>query len=248
MKKIIASIAIPVLFMFTSSQSFASNVLLDMVTTNTSTGEAASWSFQSSYSYGNVIKPTSDMNVDSFSFQMRKSTSNDNVAQPYIAYIYESNSSGVLSGSAIAQSNEEISTNSSSQTEVKAELTSTVTLSSGSYYTLIFNVVGVSGADSSDSYRWLGSNVADSQAAGIWYSNDSSDGISSPTHGSWANFALKVYEGNVVIESQTQTCAGTGPNCKDLNYWEAIEYFGLTPVFTLFPGPNSPVSKPTVIQ
>ena len=42
------------------------------------------------------------------------------------------------------------------------------------------------------------------------------------------------------------TCAGTGPNCKDLNYWEAIEYFGLTPVFTLFPGPNSPVSEPTV--
>jgi hypothetical protein len=33
---------------------------------------------------------------------------------------------------------------------------------------------------------------------------------------------------------------------KDLTYWEAIEYFGLTPVFTLFPGPNSPVSEPTV--
>ena len=43
------------------------------------------------------------------------------------------------------------------------------------------------------------------------------------------------------------TCAGTGPNCKDLTYWESIEYFGLTPVFTLFPGPNSPVSEPTVL-
>ena len=42
------------------------------------------------------------------------------------------------------------------------------------------------------------------------------------------------------------TCVGTCPNCKDLTYWEAIEYFGLTPVFTLFPGPNSPVSEPTV--
>jgi hypothetical protein len=46
--------------------------------------------------------------------------------------------------------------------------------------------------------------------------------------------------------AQTPTCAGTGPNCKDLTYWESIEYFGLTPVFTLFPGPNSPVSEPTV--
>ena len=33
---------------------------------------------------------------------------------------------------------------------------------------------------------------------------------------------------------------------KDLTYWEAIEYFGLIPVFTLFPGPYSPVSEPTV--
>ncbi len=42
------------------------------------------------------------------------------------------------------------------------------------------------------------------------------------------------------------TGAGTGLNFKDLTYWEAIEYFDLTPVFTLFPGPNSPVSEPTV--
>ena len=53
---------------------------------------------------------------------------------------------------------------------------------------------------------------------------------------------LKVYE------VETQTCAGTGPNCKDLTYWESIEYFGLTPVFTLFPGPNSPVTEPTVMS
>ena len=31
----------------------------------------------------------------------------------------------------------------------------------------------------------------------------------------------------------------------DRTYWENIEYFGLTPVFTIFPGPFSPVSKPT---
>ena len=31
----------------------------------------------------------------------------------------------------------------------------------------------------------------------------------------------------------------------DPTYWENIEYFGLTPVFTIFPGPFSPVSKPT---
>ena len=241
MKKIIASFALPVLFLFTSSHSFASTALIDMATTNTSTTTLWPWSSSSSYSYGNVISPASDMNVGSFSFQMKKDTSNDSVAQPFNAYIYESNSSGVLSGSAIAQSNETISTNSTSLTEVKAELTSTVTLSSGSYYTLIFNVVGVSGADSSDKYKWLLSNVVDSQAAGIWYSNDSSDGISNPQHNSFSNFALKVYE------VETQTCAGTGPNCKDLTYWESIEYFGLTPVFTLFPGPNSPVSEPTVL-
>ena len=32
----------------------------------------------------------------------------------------------------------------------------------------------------------------------------------------------------------------------DRNYWENIEYFGLTPVFTFFPGPNSPVLEPSV--
>lgn len=52
--------------------------------------------------------------------------------------------------------------------------------------------------------------------------------------------------GTAAASIVTPTCAGTGPNCKDLTYWEAIEYFGLTPVFTLFPGPNSPVSEPTV--
>lgn len=246
MKKIIASFALPVLFMFTASHSFASTASIDMATTNTMTVELRPWSAtSSSYSYGSVINPASDMNVNSFSFQMRKFTSNDTVAQPYIAYIYESNSSGILSGSAIAQSNEEISTNSSSLTEVKAELTSTVTLSSGSYYTLIFNVVGVSGADSNDSYHWLMSNVVESQAAGIWFSNDSSDGISNPTFLDSLNFALKVYEGDVAVVIESR---GTGPGGKDLNYSESIAYFGLTAVQTLFPGPNSPVSKPTVIQ
>ena len=51
---------------------------------------------------------------------------------------------------------------------------------------------------------------------------------------------------HMVTVSSSSSCAGTGPNCKDLTYWESIEYFGLTPVFTLFPGPNSPVSEPTV--
>ena len=244
MKKIIASLALPVLFMFTASHSFASTALIDMATNNTSTGELVPWSATSSYSYGNVISPASDMNVGSFSFQMGKVTSNDSIAQPFNAYIYESNSAGVLSGSAIAQSNETISTNSASFTEVKAELTSTVTLSSGSYYTLIFNVVGVSGADSSDQYVWLLSNVADSQAAGYWYSNDSSDGISNHAFYGDSNFALKVYEGDVAVVIESQ---GTGPGGKDLNYSESIAYFGLTPVYTLFPGPNSPVSKPTVL-
>ena len=35
----------------------------------------------------------------------------------------------------------------------------------------------------------------------------------------------------------THECTGSGPNCKDLNYWETIAYFGLTPVFTVFPSP-----------
>ena len=32
----------------------------------------------------------------------------------------------------------------------------------------------------------------------------------------------------------------------DRNYRETIVYFGLMPIFTLFPGPNSPVLEPTV--
>ena len=66
---------------------------------------------------------------------------------------------------------------------------------------------------------------------------------SSITFNSSVQYSLQVEE-EVVVAT---TCAGTGPNCKDLNYWESLEYFGLTPVFTLFPGPNSPVSEPTVL-
>ena len=220
MKKIICNCALTVLLIFTSSQSFASNVLLDLATTNSSSKQELSWGSTGSYSYGSVITPASDMNVGSFSFQMRKNTSTDTVAQPFKAYIYESNSVGVLAGSAIAQSNETTSTNSTTHTEVKAELTSTVTLSSGSDYTLIFNVVGVSGANSDDYYIWELSNVGNSQVVGNWYSNDSSDGISNPDFYS-ENFALKVYEADVMVVKKSR---GTGPGGKDLNFFEHLVY------------------------
>ena len=246
MKKLICSFALTVLFMFYSSHSFAETVLMDTATGNTSTLGITSWSSSGSYGYGSVIAPSNDMNVSSFSFYLKKNTSNDNIAQPFKAYIYESSATGVLSGSAIAQSSEQISTTSTTYTEVNAALTSAVTLSSGSYYTLIYSVGGVSGTDSNDRYRWNLTSVTDAQNIGAWYSNVS-DGISQRNFNSSWKYALKIYgpeeEEEVVVAT---TCAGTGPNCKDLTYWESIEYFGLTPVFTLFPGPNSPVPEPTV--
>ena len=240
MKKIIRNCALTVLLVFTSSQSFASNVLLDMDTGNTSNQSWCCWTGETAPSYGSIISPASDMNVGSFSFQMRKDTNTDNVATPFTAYIYESNSVGVLSGSAIAQSNETISTNSSNFTEVKAELTSTVTLSSGSDYTLIFNVVGVSGANSDDYYIWELSNVGNSQVVGNWYSNDSSDGISNPDFYS-ENFALKVYEADEADEADVMVVKksrGTGPGGKDLNFFEHLVYFNLTQVLTDIPSPS----------
>ena len=42
---------------------------------------------------------------------------------------------------------------------------------------------------------------------------------------------------HMVTVSSSSSCVGTGPNCKDLNYWETIAYFGLTPVYTWFPSP-----------
>ena len=247
MKKLICSFALTVLFMFYSSHSFAETVLMDTATGNTSTSGISAWSSRGSYGYGSVIAPSNDMNVSSFSFYLKKYTSNDTNAQPYKAYIYESSATGVLSGSAIAQSSEQISTTSSTFTEVNAALTSAVTLSSGSYYTLIYSVGGVSGTDSNDYYQWNLTSVTDAQNIGAWFSNVS-DGISQRNFQSGWKYALRIYEAEeeeeVVVAT---TCAGTGPNCKDLTYSESIEYFGLTPVFTLFPGPNSPVSEPTVL-
>ena len=246
MKKLICSFALTVLFVFYSSHSFAETVLIDTATGNTSTAGISNWSSSGSYGYGSVIGPSNDMNVSSFSFYLKKNGFQDTIAQPFKAYIYESSATGILSGSAIAQSSEQISTTSTTFTEVNAALTSAVTLSSGSYYTLIYSVGGVSGTDSSDSYQYNLTDVTDAQNIGAWYSNHR-DGISSPTFRSGWKYALRIYEAEeeeeVVVAT---TCAGTGPNCKDLTYWEAIEYFGLTPVFTLFPGPNSPVSEPTV--
>ena len=246
MKKLICSFALTVLFVFYSSHSFAETVLFDTATGNTSTSTIAPWSSSGSYGYGSVIGPSNDMNVSSFSFYLKKNGFQDTIAQPFKAYIYESSATGILSGSAIAQSSEQISTTSTTFTEVNAALTSAVTLSSGSYYTLIYSVGGVSGTDSNDRYHYNLTNVTDAQNIGAWYSNHR-DGISSPTFRSGWKYALRIYEAEeeeeVVVAT---TCAGTGPNCKDLTYWEAIEYFGLTPVFTLFPGPNSPVSEPTV--
>ena len=236
MKKIIRNCALTVLLVFTSSHSFASNVLLDMDTGNTSNLTWCCWTGETP-SYGSIISPASDMNVGSFSFQMRKNTSKDTVAQPFKAYIYESDSLGVLAGNAIAQSNETTSTNSTTFTEVKAELTSTVTLSSGSDYALLFTTNGVSGAESNDSYIWERSNAADglSQSKGnlIFYSPDDSDVIS--TFYSDYNFALKVYEGDVMVVKKSR---GTGPGGKDLSFFEHLVYFGLTQVLTDIPSPS----------
>ena len=238
MKKIICNCALTVLLVFTSSHSFASNVLLDMDTGNTSNLTWCCWTGETP-SYGSIISPASDMNVGSFSFQMRKNTSTDTVAQPFKAYIYESNSVGVRAGSAIAQSNETTSTNSTTHTEVKAELTSTVTLSSGSDYTLIFNVVGVSGANSDDYYIWELSNVGNSQVVGNWYSNDSSDGISNPAFSAvYENFALKIYEADEADVMVVKKSRGTGPGGKDLSFFESIVYFALTQVLTDIPSPS----------
>jgi hypothetical protein len=86
----------------------------------------------------------------------------------------------------------------------------------------------------------------------VLYDSDdayTTDEVSVLTTGAFSKsvtFTQSIQYSLVSTNVQTQTCAGTGPNCKDLSYWESIEYFGLKPVFTLFPGPNSPVSEPTV--
>ena len=82
MKKIICNCALTVLLVFTSSHSFASNVLLDMDTGNTSNLTWCCWTGETP-SYGSIISPASDMNVGSFSFQMRKNTSTDTVCLLY---------------------------------------------------------------------------------------------------------------------------------------------------------------------
>ena len=248
MKKLICSFALTVLFVFYSSHSFAETVLFDTVTGNTSTSEIYYWGGGASTSYGQQFRPNNNISVSSISVYMRKSSSSDSTSQTFKGHIYQADTNGVITGESLAQTNALPSTLNTTMTEVSAEFISPANLIANTNYIVLFNTSGY--RDSTDDmYRWLLTNVVNNQLQKAWWSN-ATDGLSSGILCSGQSFcdggiALRIYGAEEEVAVAT-TCAGTGPNCKDLTYWEAIEYFGLTPVFTLFPGPNSPVSEPTV--
>ena len=94
----------------------------------------------------------------------------------------------------------------------------------------------------SSSYSSSDSSSDSSSASSSALSSDSSSASSSASSSDSSSASSSDSSSNEISRSDSDNSVAI----KDLTYWEAIEYFGLTPVFTLFPGPNSPVSEPTV--
>jgi|TARA_B100000929_G_scaffold182597_1_gene144583 hypothetical protein len=239
MKKIFVNLFFITILTSITSLSIASTTLIDTYTGNTYSGSAgyhnlAYWGSSTTETYGQIFTPSTNINVSSVSFYLKKRGVTDAIAQPFKAYIYEYSDSAVaVTGSAIAQSLQTDSTISTSVTEVSATFSSAAALTAGTEYITFYTIIDATGTQSNDLYYWLKSDVIDSQVGGYWYNNSDTDFTTSGvTSGSNYRLAFTLLDSTVADE-----CAGTGPNCKDLNYWETIAYFGLTPVFTVFPSP-----------
>ena len=102
---------------------------------------------------------------------------------------------------------------------------------------LLFSATTKAEGSSSDSFDF--ESTSDSSS---YSSSDSSSDSSSASSSDSSSASSSDSSSNEISRSDSDNSVAI----KDLTYWEAIEYFGLTPVFTLFPGPNSPVSEPTV--
>ena len=94
---------------------------------------------------------------------------------------------------------------------------------------LLFSATTKAEGSSSDSFDFESTSDSSSYSS----SDSSSDSSSASSSDSSSNEISRSDSDNSIA-------------IKDLTYWEAIEYFGLTPVFTFFPGPNSPVLEPSV--
>jgi len=151
-------------------------VVLDNSTGNTNTSTFCCFSQSGTETYGHTFTPSSNMNVDAVSFFISKSSGSDSNTQAIKAHLYEYNAGGkTVSGSALASSNEVNISNNTSATEVEATFTSSVTLTSGVTYVVLYTVIGVSGTQSNNRYRFHRSNVNDSQVGGAWYNNHDTD-------------------------------------------------------------------------
>ena len=151
-------------------------VVLDNSTGNSNTSTFCCFGQSVTETYGHTFTPSSNMNVDAVSFFISKAYGSDSNTQAIKAHLYEYNAGGVtVSGSALASSNEVNISNNTSATEVEATFTSSVTLTAGVTYVVLYTVIGVSGTQNNNYYRFHQSNVNDSQVGGIWWNNHDTD-------------------------------------------------------------------------
>ena len=106
---------------------------------------------------------------------------------------------------------------------------------------LLFSATTKAEGSSSDSFDF--ESTSDSSS---YSSNDSSSASSSDSSSASSSDSSSASSSDSSSNEISRSDSDNSVAIKDLTYWEAIEYFGLTPVFTLFPGPNSPVSEPSV--
>ena len=110
---------------------------------------------------------------------------------------------------------------------------------------LLFSAITKAEGSSSDSFDFESTSDSRSYSSND-SSSDSSSASSSDSSSASSSDSSSASSSDSSSNEISRSDSDNSVAIKDLTYWEAIEYFGLTPVFTLFPGPNSPVSEPTV--
>jgi len=106
---------------------------------------------------------------------------------------------------------------------------------------LLFSAITKAEGSSSDSFDFESTSDSSSYSSSD-SSSDSSSASSSASSSDSSSASSSDSSSNEISRSDSDNSIAIN----DLTYWEAIEYFGLTPVFTFFPGPNSPVLEPSV--